>query len=78
MKLKCRLFGHKPEPWFSLPSHPKIQRPHYDGILRAHRDLYTRCERCGECYQLGKVIDRVLSGERGKQFYDSYRKEPGQ
>lgn len=77
MKLMCRLFGHRPDPWFHLTCHPEISPPYYDGVLRAHRDLSVRCKRCRVQYQLGKVIDSLLSGERGSAFYDAARKEAG-
>ncbi|AYN21624.1 hypothetical protein D3M96_14440 [Alcaligenes aquatilis] len=75
MKLLCRLLGHKPDPWFHLPSHPEIGPPYYDGVIRAHRDLRVQCQRCNSMYTLGKVIDPLLSGQAGMDFYDQRRKE---
>lgn len=75
MKLLCRVFGHKPAPWFHLSCHPNIGNPYYDGIRRAHRDLKVRCARCDTQYLFGKVIDPLLSGKVGMNLFHDIREE---
>ena len=74
MSVLCKMFGHKPEPWYHLQAHPNIAAPYYDGILGAHRDLTVECKRCGTRYVMGKVIDPILSGPAGDAFVSQYQR----
>lgn len=56
------------KPWYNYMFHGEISPPYFDGIQRAHRDIHTKCDRCGERVLAAKVIDPIFSG-RENDYY---------
>lgn len=60
--IRCAIFGHKPiKAYASKAAWVELSGPYHDGIGRAHRDAYGKCDRCGRRLLIAKAIDALLS-----------------
>lgn len=61
MGLMCKVLGHEPERAYGGGQFFQITAPYHDGCGRPHRDLWSKCERCGKKFYVGRTIDQELS-----------------
>lgn len=58
--ISCRLFGHVlVKAYASDAAWGRLSAPYHDGIGRAHRNVYGKCERCGATIIIAKTIDEL-------------------
>lgn len=58
----CWLFGHIPHKAYASDAiWGELTAPYHDGIGRAHRNVYAKCDRCGKQLLIAKTIDWVTS-----------------
>lgn len=64
-RLLCKILGHRHEQAYGgSGAFFRLTAPWLDGIGRSHRDVYARCERCGEQVHMGQTIDSATSAPR--------------
>ena len=57
MNVLCVVLGHKPGRTIEGTLWLTLDAPYHDGIGRAHRNVWSRCERCSKRSVIGRTID---------------------
>lgn len=63
--IRCWLFGHTLiKAYADAAAWGELSQPYHDGIGRAHRNVYGKCDRCGRQLLIAKTIDALTSLDR--------------